>query len=364
MPRNRTIATLGLTLVVVASALAQDPLPANPQGAAPGAGATAEPAAPPTEAEKKIDDALAKVKAVESASAEIRMVSEMLNQKIRLEGEYKKAPGNRMFLLLILQGSADATDRMLQISDGTTAYEFVKVLDSQTCSKRTLKPILAVLNKPEFDAKIREELLSGLGFAGPEALLAGLRKSFVFDQMREDKFEGRAVWVLGGSWKDTKSPLTPTGTTATLGGPLPPYVPSLVTLYIDQETGWPYQVEFDGRKPTQIEMGKRMPEVTKLDPSGRAISNKLTAPAARPSKMVLTYTKVVLGATIPDETFAFTPPQQTTIRDETEQLVAQLEQVMAASVAKRTQAAKAAPVLEGGVTAPAPAGDPSPKPQP
>jgi len=144
---------------------------------------------------------------------------------------------------------------------------------------------------------------------------------------------------------------------------LPLYVPGIVTLYLGKDDGWPYQVSFEGQLPAQIAQKKKLEE-TQVDPTGRAISKKLTAPSAKPSKLVLTYSEVKLNVAIPDDTFAFTPPQDAKTRDETNQLVSQLEQILAAAAErKKSQAEKSGPVLEGAVPAPAPGADaPAPAP--
>ncbi len=357
MPKNPIIPTLGLLLAIVgwASAGAQDPampkadvIPAKP----------AVDAAPLTEAEKTVDAAIAKLKALKSVEAEIQVSADMLNQKFRLDGSYKKAPGNRVLLLLSLVGSADASDRMLQVCDGQTMWDFIKVLDSQRCTKRSIDKILKVLSSPDCDPQLREEVINGLGFSGPEAVLAGLRKSFVIDQTREGELNGKPVWILGGSWKDSKTPVSPGsmgGNPAVLPSALPPYVPGLVYIYLGKEDFFPYQVIFEGRMPAQIEKKKPKIEESQVDAVGRAISKKLTAPATKPSKLVLIYSKVKINQAIPDETFAFTPPANVTTQDETDLVVSQLTKVIEDQAEKRkAQSTKAGPVLEGGVAAPAP----------
>ena len=219
MPKTRIIVSLGLVLAIPLGALAQGPAdkaPAPPVGgvAAPGMVAP-EVAAPPTAAEKAIDAAIDKLRALNSASADLKVSADMLNQKIRLEGQYKKAPGHRIYMLLNLRGPGDTSDLMLHVCDGVVLWEFMRVLNSQSCIKRTIEPILKVLNGPDCDPKIREEVLNNLGYAGPDSLLLGLRKSFLIDQMRDGEFNGKPVWILGGSWKDAKTPVYPGG-----GGPV------------------------------------------------------------------------------------------------------------------------------------------------
>ena len=363
MPKIRISLTLGLALAIPLWALAQEPA-ANPAPAAP-----AEAAAKLTEGEKIVDRAVAKLREIKSASAKLEVVADMLNQKFRLDGDYKKAPGNRLFLLLVLVGSANSSgspDRMLQVCDGVTLWDFNKVLEREDCTKRSIDKILKVLNSPDCDPKLREDMLAILGFVGPEAVLTGIRKSFVIDQVRDGTFEGKPVTILNGSWKDAKTPVMPGGGNPAFSGPLPPYVPTLVTIILGKADGWPYQVIFEGRLPAQIEQQKKKMADAQIDTdaTGRAIGKRMTAPAAKPSKLTLTYVNVQINVPIPDETFAFEPPKNARTRDETDLIVSQLEQAVAKSAdAKKAQAAKAGPVLEGALTAPAP-GDSTPARQP
>ena len=87
---------------------------------------------------------------------------------------------------------------------------------------------------------------------GPESLLVGLRREIAFDQMEQSEYEGHKVWVIRGRWKKrdhltgpNQPPLPPTA-------PIPPYVPSLVDVTIDQETGWPYRAHMTGRAPSVV----------------------------------------------------------------------------------------------------------------
>ena len=103
-----------------------------------------------------------------------------------------------------------------------------------------------------------------------------------------------------------------------------------------------------------LEKRKKKEEI-QLDATGRPISPKLTAQTTRPSKLVMTYSNVKINAPVPDEAFAFAPPETAKVRDETDALVSQLEQVIAAQAErKKAKASQAGPVLDGGPTAPTP----------
>src|SRR4051794_11269126 len=203
MPKNRIIPTVAmLALALARGAFAQEaPAPAVAPTPAPGQ-AVPEVTAPPTAAEARIDAAIKALRAINSVEAKIRVQADMLSQKFSLVGDYKKAPENRFYLLLTLVGLGDASGSMFQVCDGVTRWDYSKVLDAQQCKKLTITNVFKMLNKPDTDAEVRDTVLNGLGFTGPDALLAGLRKAFVFNQMREGTLDGKPVLIFGGTWKD------------------------------------------------------------------------------------------------------------------------------------------------------------------
>ena len=353
MRTNRILPALVIACVLPLWAWAQNP--------------SQNPAAPPKEppheltaSEKKIDDeisgAIKKLKAIQSASASIRVTADMLSQKFRLAGEYLKAPNYRVKYVLRLLDLGDSTGFMQQACDGVTRWNFIKILDGQQCSKLSLKPVLTALNKPECDADFRDNIIAGLGFAGPESLLAGLRKSFLLDQMRPGEFEGKPVWIIVGTWKDTTVDIGPNGQKFGNFAPLPPYIPSLVTIYLGKDDGWPYQVAFEGRIPPQIE-GKAKDDRI-IGPDGRPQGKKTSTPTGKPSKITLVYSNVKLNAVIGDDEFAFAPPNGVKPSDETDIVVAQLDEfVRQLASKKKADAAKATPVLGDALKATPPGGE-------
>lgn len=359
MPINRSIPTLALLLALARAApgQAQDvpglaPTPAPASLAPP----MAAPKLPPTEAEKAIDEAIRKVRALESVAADLTMDADMLGQSFTLKGQYFKAPGHRVYLRLGLEGLGEIAGTMLQICDGTTLWDFSKILDGQKCSKLAIGPVIKALDKPECDADFREMVLTKLGFAGPDALLAGLRKSCRFDQLAEKTLKvGQdevAVFEIRGTWEDRnlngpgQAPL-PQAT------PLPPFVPSIVAVWIGREDGWPYQVSFEGRLPAMVPRAER-----EVDATGRPVGRQTTPSkeARRPTRLMLNYSNVQLNKALGPENFAFQPPEGVPAPDGTEKIVTELEQAIAdRAAAKRNEAAKSAtPTLDESLTAPAP----------
>ena len=149
----------------------------------PQAGKPAEPPQePPTEAERLIDLAIKKIAGLKSVSADMVQNVVMLKQKFDIKGRYLKAPDSRTYLRLAVSGLPDSDGTILQVCDGETLWEYQQILESQVYRKLSIKPIFERLNSPDMDPKTRDQILNQMGFAGPDALLVGLRKSVRFDQ--------------------------------------------------------------------------------------------------------------------------------------------------------------------------------------
>lgn len=357
MPKNRAIPAIAVSLLIPLAALAQQP-PGNApiQGPLPAAGAgqggfnfpaaggpaaakKEEKEAPPTDAEKTIDEAIAKLKKASAFSAEIAQSVDMLGQKFEIKGTYLRAGENRVYLKLTVSGLGDASATTLQACDGTTLWDFRQVLDTQTYIKYSVGPLFKKLADPAIDPAQREQLVTRMGLAGPEVLLSGLRKKVGFNQKAEETLEGKKVWVVRGDWKDrtglvgpNQQPLPPTM-------PLPPYMPSNVAAWIGQDDGFPYKVEMYGNVPSMLQADSR-----RIGPDGRPIGNKTASTKVEPSRIVLRYLDVKVNPTIKPELFGWQPPADAKgVVDGTEPFLADLEQLIAYQTAqKKAEAAKSA----------------------
>src|SRR5690606_36009872 len=124
--------------------------------------------------------------------------------------------------------------RMLQVSDGQELWDVSRILDQIYYYRLELPELLRRVQEEPFDEFHRNYFLQQrLSLSGPHWLLDGLRQSVRFDRRLEGEWSGRAVWILRGRWKD----LTALGL-----GPMaavPAYIPSVVEVQVDKETGWP-----------------------------------------------------------------------------------------------------------------------------
>src|SRR4051794_32361216 len=107
MIKNRIIPTVGISLLIPLWVWAQGPAPEAPAGAV--TPTAAAPAAPPTEAEKLLDEAAQKVGALESVSADLVQQAEMLKQKFVVKGRYLKATNGRVSLRTAVTGLPGST---------------------------------------------------------------------------------------------------------------------------------------------------------------------------------------------------------------------------------------------------------------
>lgn len=399
MPKNRIFSVVVLVVLALVAfrALAQAPAPT-------GGGIAAPAAEPPTPAELALDEAIKKVAALSAVSANLEQHVVMLKQDFRIKGSYKKAPGDRLRTQLDVLGDSglpDATGTMLQVCDGDWLWEYQKVLESQNFRKMKIGRILEKLKSAELDDAFREQVLTQLGFAGPDILLVGLRKAIQFDQKTaatlpnpnstarviDDKKADQTttedsaatpapaalpgnmqpMWLLTGTWKSREGLLGPNQQPLPPTAPLPAYVPSLAKVWIGQNDGWPYRVELIGRIASIVQ---QFEDTRKAGPDGRVIGvkNANNIQKVEPTKIILIYENVELNPKIGPEEFAFTAPPDAKVDDNTEAILNGLEQAVQMKAAqKKTEAAKgetlkSEPVLTQPIEVPKPAPPPaSPK---
>ncbi|MGA2699671.1 MAG: hypothetical protein ABSH35_01050 [Isosphaeraceae bacterium] len=334
--------------------------PAPATGAAPAAtaGKPGEPPQePPTEAERLIDLAIKKIAGVKSVSADMVQNIVMLKQKFDIKGRYLKGPDSRTYLKLTVSGLPDSNGTLLQVCDGETLWEYQQILESQNYRKLSIKPIFERLNSPDIDANTRDQILNQMGFAGPDALLVGLRKSVRFDQKEEDTLDGKAMWVLRGTWRNRNGLVGPDQRPLPATGPLPAFVPSLATLYLGKDDGWPYRMDLVGKVPTILQDTRR------VGPDGKLVGSRSSIEKIDASEIKLVYSNVQLNVAVRPEEFAFQAPPNATVEDNTELIIRGLDQaIQVQSMQKRAEAARQeGPDLQQSIDIPKPPADPTPK---
>jgi hypothetical protein len=363
-------ASCSALLLLVMAASAQDqsvPAPAQPQGVAPAAGLAAGPAGkpaeppqePPTEAERLIDLAIKKLAAVKSVTADVIQNVDMLKQKFSVEGQYKKAPSSRVYLKLSISGLPDSNGTLIQVCDGEIFWDYQQILDSRVFRKLTIKPIFERLNSPDIDPKTRDQVMTQMGFAGPEALLLGLRKSIKFDQKEEGELDKKPVWILRGTWRNRNGLVGADQRPLAAAGPLPAYVPSIATLYLDKESGWPYKIGLVGKVPSVLLDTRR------IGPDGRPVGRVGSIERVEPSIVTFSYQNVRINPNPPirPEEFAFQAPPNAQVDDSTDAIIQMLDKsIQFQAMQKRAEAVRQdGPVLDQTIDIPKPAAEPTPK---
>ncbi len=328
MTRFYRFCAVALALTVVPCVQAQQRPPQGPVNT------TAVPAPPATDAEKTIDAARDKVAKLKSVAADIVQAVEMLGQKFQVKGRYlRDTKSKRVYLKLTVDGLPGAVGTMLQVCDGVNLWDYQQILDAQMFRRIRIGPVYEKLAAPEITADFRKQVDVTLGFSGPEALLAGLRTSVRFDRQEPGELDGKKVWIIRGEWRNrdglvgaNQQPLPATAL-------LPSYVPSMVTLWVGQEDGWPYQVELKGRRPSQLyeDVRRRGPDNR---PEGAARLQQIQV-----TNITLTYRNVIFNPVLKLEEFAFRPPAEARVQDDTDALVGRLDQQIQMELTRKKQEA-------------------------
>src|SRR5262249_11309433 len=153
-------------------------------------------------AETQLDAVIKALAALKSVAADLVQKVDMLDLKFEVQGRYLRAPDRRIYLKLSVSGLPDAAGAMLQICDGKTLWDYQKVLENEVYRKVEVAQVFEKLDGPGIDEESRKQIAAQLGFAGPEELIAGLRKLVKFDQARESStLDGKEVWVYRGTWR-------------------------------------------------------------------------------------------------------------------------------------------------------------------
>jgi RNA polymerase sigma factor (sigma-70 family) len=289
----------------------------------------------PTAAEQLIDKALAKITKLRWVSAEFVGEVQPFQEKVTIKGRYLKAPDARAYFLFTVSGLPDTDGTALQVCDDDTLWDYRAARNSQRYRKFSVKPILERLKSPDLDSEIKEQAMTQMGLAGPETVLASLRRAIRFEHKEEGTLKGKKVWILRGSSGNHQGLAGPCSGPVLLNELLPPYILSDASLYLGKDDGWPYKLVLMGR-PLSVLLDTR-----KLGPDARQISSLSSLAKPDPTKITLEYTNVNLNAAIPVDEFVFTAPSTAHVDDNTEVIVRMLDQGIATrDRRKKAEAAK------------------------
>lgn len=362
MPKNRIFPAVAFALLVPLVAWAQsppgsarEPAPSTARDAATPPPDTAQAAKaatvvePPTDAEIYLDSAIKKINALKTVSADIAETVDMLDVQFKISGRYRKGRGQRIYLQLKVAGLPDAGGETLQVCDGKVLWDYQQVLDSRSYRRIEIEQVFERLKAPELDESMRQQVITNLGFSGPDELLKGLRKSVHFNQPKvAETINGKEFWVLRGEWVNREGLSGPNQPPIPLTASLPSYVPSMVHVYLGQKDDWPYKVSLIGKQPTILI------DTRPIGPDGQRIGSKASIQKVKATRIDLTYDNVKLDPDLADDEFVFTVPSNVRPEDQTQAVVSMLDQAIALRAAqKKAEAAKAEdPLLKESIAVP------------
>jgi outer membrane lipoprotein-sorting protein len=311
-----------------------------------------------TDAERLIDDAIDRIAALDSVTADLVQTVEMLNQTFTISGRYLKAPGGRVYVRLAV---ADTDFQTLQVCDGETMWDFQDTLESRVFTRLSIKPILERLASPDLDRKTKELTTTQMGFAGAESLLVGLRKCYNFNvvEKEERRLDGIAVWIVYGNWTSAPSPLGPESRPAGGREVLPPYVPGNATLYLGKADLYPYKLVLVGEQP----IGRS--DTRRRGLNGEPIGARSSIEKLKPTRIVLTYSNVSMNGFIPDYEFLVPKVPGVVAADRTDAIVKSLDQsIRLGAERKKLEAARLEePLAVPAIEIPVPPTDDHPMPR-
>ncbi len=318
----KTFAYLAPFGACLAAALAQPPQekptkpdksaakPADKPAAKPGEKAAQKPAGKssdsvrfgvPTETEKHIDQAIAKIEALKQFRCDVRQVVEVLGYRFVADGQYAVGPDMKMLFELKMQlTDPDTVGSLKEVCDGRVHWKHQQVIDLPQVIKIDVKKIREVMDNPKFKKELRDEFTRRLGFSGMVPLMQGLRDSQKFDSHEEDSLGEIPVYVLHGTWTDEAlAKSTFRGQQLTMAN-LPQQIPDKSTVWLGQKDGWPYKIRLESSKKGQ----------------------------SSPTVITIEFLRPMIDVDLPESLFTFEPPAGVKVEDLTDSLYRGLNAIL------------------------------------
>jgi hypothetical protein len=165
-------------------------------------------------------------------------------------GRLLTAPGDRSrFELNVRVGTTQAELRM--VCDGKTLWQSTRAGNdkSTVCTWDLPAAKDGTAANPEL-AQARAKFLEEQGFPGLSACLRRLRQGLQNAQCEQQRWNGREVFVISGTWPDNAAQFAGVADIAR-----PRYQARLCRLFLDAQTFWPHRLEWWGsEKPNQANL--------------------------------------------------------------------------------------------------------------
>lgn len=207
-------------------------------------------------------------------------------RRFRLEGSYLQGTDLRLRLEYDLEvGNTKA--RLLEVCDGQILWTHQTIGSEEQVTRRNVRQILSAAGSAGHTPQ--NLLTAELGLGGLPGLLAGIQKSVQFEKQWEQDVNGETFVAIEGGWKKTfRSKFL--GPDPADDQPLPPFVPDLVRVYLEQESLFPRRILY----AKQDEDGKRRPMVS------------------------LDFVSMEVNEPIAEDAFDYTPPEKVARTDVTQ----------------------------------------------
>ena len=242
-------------------------------------------------AESELRRARSSLSQASSLSARLVETISLFDRNVRAEGRYLQSSNRRIRLELKLK-LGQTSGSLLEVCDGEILWSKQDVGPDTTITRRNVNQILDAARQS--GAVPENMLIADLGLGGLPALLASIERSFDFTGLKSDRLRDRPVVILQGQWKP------PVVATLNPGGDpnqLPPYIPDLIRIYLDEETGFPLRIMYL----------KKIPDRDTLR-----------------SLLTLDFLDPQVGQELPSQEFVFVPPSQPQPIELTHQYLQQL----------------------------------------
>ena len=257
------------------------------------------------DAVRALDDALAKLRAIERFRVQLDQVIELLDYRFEAKGTFVWARDDRLRLELELTILNDR-HQLLEVCDGKQWHRRLTLLHGQIETLKTdVTKVREELAKPGLPARIPGVFMAGrLGLGGIVPLVESVRETFVLQVAKPDdrRFAKRPheIELTGHVRRDglrvllRRRPNDPVSLDQ-----VPPYVPVRCRIVLDRRTGWPVHVRLLGRNEKAY--------------------------------VALRFSKIQTNPSLPSATFAYKASSKEPVGDQTPMLVAEIQRQRAAA---------------------------------
>ncbi len=293
----------------------------SPSGKESKSSASIEQAAAATTFITKVHEAL---KSHPSVRADIEQTISIGGQPFRATGRYLTS-GSKLRLEYLIQPSEGIDGTLIEVCDGQELWSQVTLNGAKRVTHRDVQQIKAAVasTKSVPDAVLSAEL----GLGGLTALFASLERTMIFEAMKAGTGEGETQTVVQGRWK----PEVSSRWKRRPEDPLPAYIPDLVRIVVDSRTLFPERIIYLKKQSEKELAVQAAASPAKDKPSKDGIvkegavkegTEKDGPPKAKKGYRTivsLKFQNVQLDATIDEQEFTFTPPEEVVPEDITRQ---------------------------------------------